>query len=375
MEKIQLLLLSADKEYNMALGRALAQRPEQFCVELDNPALRTIKEEDKAEYDLILIDEKRYTDGEKVFGGFCEQLVLLSEYEQALPYENTEEGPKDSREKDPLKIWKYGGAKRIASELLFYCLRHRGNALHPEKSTKAKVLVFTAASGNVGKTSLAISCARELSRYHRQKTLFLSLESPLSADLYLPYDHCKSGLNDYLYYMFSKYKNKKAPDPCPFLSKDLWGVEYFRQNHLRNEASELTAKELEHFLSEISWFCSYDYICLDFPSSLCETCFTVFDLADGAAIISDGGAICEHKNEKLLKAYEARGKTGKKLRVISVLNRWNAESERIPPDRKDIVISFDESSFFRTDGSIEIEMDRSFGLGVKKLAEKIRGQI
>ena len=168
---------------------------------------------------------------------------------------------------------------------------------------------------------------------------------------------------------------KKAPNPEAFLSADRWGVEFFRPSGLKNELTELSQEQLRILFSSLCSFRNYDYICCDFVASSSQKCFAFFELAARIVLIDDGKPISLFKNERLWSAYTLIRKEFADEAIIKLTNKWKDQDEFCIPDKSDIYIEYDPDSFRFTGTGIEVEMDRSFGLGVKKLAEKIRRKI
>ncbi len=370
MSKIRLLIASEDQEYASALARILVNKYDSFHVEtaFENWEEKFTDENLKKEFDLILWETSPKDKSKAQKSNYEKKILLLTEEKFAENFTLSEQ-------KVSNLIYKYAGAAKIASDLSFYYLELSGKTKTAHTAASSELLFFTSAAGNVGKTVLSIATARELSAFHRQRVLLLSFESPESIGFYLNGAGGNRGLNDYLYYLFMKNNQDVAPDPDAFLAVDRWGVEFFCPSRLKNELPELTIEQAQLLISALCSFRNYDYICCDIMASASERCFALFEIASKLILIDDGKPLSLLKNEKLRSAYSFFQSGSAEERSLIVTNKWKNEYDAAPDDKSDIYIENDPDSFRMTSVGMEIEMDRCFGLGVKKLAEKIRRKI
>ena len=191
MKQIKLLIADRDIEYSTALGKALINRFPIFKVVVKDG--KYYKPENAFNgkiceiYDIILLDgelKSRFNcsnkDIQKIVG---------------LCGENT-----DVCENEGF-IYKYSGAAEISAHIQFIYARNSGKENFINSKTQTIIIGFTGAAGGTGKTSAALSVARELAFSHKYKVLYLSMEELESTEVYM-YDQGGRGtISDYIYYL------------------------------------------------------------------------------------------------------------------------------------------------------------------------------
>lgn len=387
MDRIRILIADRDKEYTLALARILTNKYAVFHVAAIEFGSCGWKKEDWLDidkYDLILVDDRTKKELPQFTEKTAEKIVLLTTQkpEEEADVKNRVNG-------DPAVIYKYGGASRIASELRFRYAHLSGVPPKEVPDLCAELLAFTGAAGGVGKTAVSIAVARELAGYHKMKVLLLSMETPESIDIYLNGEGGERGLSDYLYYLFSKKEQKTASCPEAFLSVDHWGVEFFRPGRSRNELSELSPEQFLIFVSTLCNARKYDCVCLDMDAASSENCFQRMRMMTQIILINDGSPVSMIKNKRFLNDLNLFRKNDDLGSVLQIRNKWineerfysenEAENVFVPELQIcgdiNIAIEYDPESFRQTTYGVELELDRRFGLGVKKLAEEIRRKI
>ncbi|MDD2483438.1 MAG: hypothetical protein PHQ50_00205 [Eubacteriales bacterium] len=378
MEKIKLLIISEDSEYAVALSRLLSIKYDCFRIDIKSGKTNTASIEKcrSAFYDLLLYDRCDEAYEQSLLSEDQSKCVLLTEEESFFRKDENDEDSNNKKDKKQEQlIYKYAGADKIASDLQLFYMEATGKTKKTTLGTGAELILFSGAAGNVGKTALCIATARELAEFHRKKVLLLSFESPESFGFYLDEEGKGRGLNEYLYYLFAKYKQYSPIDPAAFLTHDRFAVDYFRPGNSINELIELSLADLRDLLASVANFKAYEYICCDVSCFSLKKYFELLSLADRIIHIDDGSPLSIYKNEALLNAYYLATEEENSDRLIRVRNKWQERKASSVENNIDLFIEYDPESFRATTVGLEIEMDRCFGLGVKKLAEKIRRQI
>ena len=262
-------------------------------------------------------------------------------------------------------IWKYEEVPVIAEKLRMKYREVTGVECLIFSNEKGTVIGFSSGSGGSGASCVALGTARELAEEGYKKVLYLSFEPFPCVSVYMGEMNSVQPIGDYLYYLFSG-RADAVLDPGSFLFHDEWGVESFRYPIGVNELSLLTIEQCRKFLRSILDFRRYDYICVDIPGNgsdrnrkLAEDCYHLF-------LVRRPGLVGKKKQEQLLEAWGYSESDGKGW-ISRVCNFWNGEEEQA-----EYRIGKEADAFREKNGKIELHVDRTFGRGVKELAEEIR---
>ncbi|MDD2216273.1 MAG: hypothetical protein PHR60_02035 [Eubacteriales bacterium] len=364
MNVIRLLIAECDFEYGTALGKVLANNYPIFQVEIVNgSAARELPKflEDAGEkYNLILVS-----------GDWKEDISDSKEDSPAVIGLCDTEGPLSKCEG---YLFKYAGVAEISAALQIIYGQLSGKRQFNYTDLNTEIIGFTGACGGVGKTSLAIATARELASFHNSKVLYLSMEEIESTEIYLSGVGGTGNLSDYLYYLFSEREQHIATYPDGFLFVDEWGVECFHPSNGMNESKWLSEEKLSHLLKTLCNSRNYHYICLDFDVHISQSLLYLLKSCQKILLIDDGRPLSIYKNQRFKTVLHTLYGEDLESRMIPVRNKWNGEvREEILP--AEYYLDYDEESFQIRGNRIEINIHNGFGMGVKKIAEEIRGKI
>jgi MinD-like ATPase involved in chromosome partitioning or flagellar assembly len=364
VNQISILIASCDIEYGTILGKTLANQYPTFCVTvMDAEVMECSKIELHVivgTYDVILLDEnwkRRLFEIEKEYPniiGLCEESASAIDREGYY--------------------YKYAGVLAISAEIQTVYATITGKSRIDHCNLQTDIIGVTSATGGVGKTTVAFAIARELSSYHNCKVLYLSLEDIESTAAYLSIDNGKCTISDYLYYLFSEREEHISSYPDVFLLTDECGVDVFRPSKGMNELKGLSKEKMSYFLGSVCSHMHYHYICLDFDADLSEQSAYLVNICQKVLIIDDGRPPSIYKNNKLINYLGFCYGENFKHKILKVRNKWSGEIENLPGPEA-YVLEDDSESFQYRDGYIEMNMNRSFGLGVKKLAKEIREKV
>ena len=359
MNYIKLLLADSDYEYTKVLGRTLANRFPIFHVEILDADIDIIIQQLKDNsYDLILIDSEYR---EKQFYDHNSKIIWLSD--NKLEVDNKEN-----------LLYRYSGVDEISSRLQLIHAKLSGMKKTHCNDLQANLVGFTGAAGGVGKTSIAIATARELSSFHNFKVLYLSMEEHESTAIYFTKDGGKNTISDYIYYLYSRNESHLASYIDSFIYKDEYGLEVFRPSKGINELIMLSKEDTSYFLESVCKFRNYHYICIDFKASGSEQSMYLFNNCNKIILIDDSSPLSIYKNNKFEKYLNIFLNQKLDDKIIRVRNKWVAKEENLPSPEI-LVLENDTESFIYGEDFIEININYGFGMGVKKLAEEIRKDV
>ena len=372
MNRINILLIHRDNEYARALCRALMLKDAIFSVivpEEEKPAISKTQElltEDK--YDIFLTDEdvKKQAD--------------LGEHPNRMKIFGLTETP--TTEKGKGYIFKYGGLDQIASEIQIAYGDNSGIKRICLNKNKTNIIGFTSNAGGVGKSSVAISVAKELTLTKRTRILYLSFEETESTAVYLPMDNGRATISEYLYYLFKDENKAISCYTDAFTITDSQGLTAFRPAKGRNELPELDCNQQLRFFDTIIESTHFEYLFIDFPFNGAQATRQLIYLCRTLFIIDDGTPLSINKNERFiaeisqeipcLSIENAFGKTsgaGDK-RIIAVTNKWEPSKE-FTTGKDRLYVEYDPESFEFTDSKINISLQRRFGIGIRRIADEI----
>ncbi|HWQ77677.1 MAG TPA: hypothetical protein VN381_02615, partial [Anaerovoracaceae bacterium] len=366
-------------DYGRALARAVSNSQSGFAVTVINlePRGKSKPGEKTAfqDYDLILLggysEETARTVGRRVPGGG--RVVLLTDtMTESLVKQSELEG-------DHLwYLYKYGSVNDIISGLSYLMGIVTGRKSLLRKSTAAVWIGFYSVGGGAGKTAVAVGMARELSRYHDKRVLYLSFEEIPAAELIFKNNPDGRDIGDYLYYLLMKGNESLCSRPEGFTASDDYGVETFYSCRGRNDLNHLTQEELTSFLRVISDSGRYDYITLELKSDLEEKTVLLMEQCGKIILIQNDDPVSEFKNRKFIAYMDKLNAFRNKDKFLLAVNRADCSGAGMDEgaglydkQMKRIHIEKDDSSFRFTLNHLEIDISHVFGSGIKKIADEI----
>lgn len=364
MYTIRLLILLEDMDYAMALGKAIALKKLSYSVTVSSfdellLAEAFLKMENN-QYDILLLD------GEPGDMTDCGSTPL---YIKAL-YLTEDIGRKNKKG----YIYKYGGLENICSEIQNTYRELSGKNPSFFYDNNVKFIGFTSNAGGVGTSSLAIATGREFSSLMSRDILYLSFEDIDSTALYIPSDGGKSTINEYLYYFFTKEKDVLNTEG--YVVKDNYGLWSFRPSKGPNQLPGLDPDQLLRFLQSISSNNKYSYVFLDFHGQANAYTELLMQCCQLVLLIDDGRPLSRWKNRKLLENISHERKDDIQNKTVAITNKWqNSADEYGTSDDNKLFIEYDDESFIREDGFIDINLHRRFGIGIRRIADELAAKI
>lgn len=363
MENIKLAIITKDQEYGRALGFALVEVYNDFTVTLYQSGLLHNQMQD---FDLILTDF-----------GMGQKGKVISLVEKPSMVEN-------NYEEQVFRLYKYGNVRQLAGKLLYIYSHLTGRKALPIKKKDMKLIAFCSLEGGTGCTSVSMALARELSRFHDKKVMYLSLEELESTLDYMEGFPDGKSVSEYLYHLF----NEAHPDRIPFIESflvfDDYGVEAFLPSPGRNVLKSLSPEEMQHFIGAVMDTARYDVLVLDLGFCLDKNALCCYEMANHVCMVANQETSMS-REERFIEYLTFL--KGEKLveRIVKVWNRLKETgSEPGSKEKK----TFDENeglmrvicklpedpnSFFMQEGLKTIRSDGMYGKEVKALADFVLG--
>jgi len=377
MAASRLLVADKDLEYGMALARAVSGLQNEFEITVISPERKKSKKDPKhafTGYDMILI-------------GSCEEEILKTIRTQVSDsrivmlsesvVENLIEQSKNE-EKQFWHIYKYSNVYDIISDLNYLIGSLTGKKSLLRKNMGSELIGFYSISGGSGKSSVAISVLRELSRHHDKKTLYLCFEEIPATELFVNNNSSGRNIGDYLYYLFERKNEFLCSRPEAFTACDEFGVEYLYPSKGRNDFNFLKQEEIVSFFKIISESCRYDYIALDLKNDLSEDTLFLLSLCRKIIFIRSEDLVSELKSRKCMDYLLQHNSLENMERILPVVNRAaNPEAEKdgnlniLSKNETAVFIEEDGNSFRFLSNHIDVDINHNFGIGIKKIADEI----
>ncbi|GAB1475443.1 hypothetical protein MASR2M70_02750 [Bacillota bacterium] len=358
MNRIKVMITNSDKDYALALCKALALKYQIFSV--------TVSEEGATpeKYDIFLADWELKAQAEEEEDPNRMKILGLT----AAPSAAGDDG----------YIYKYGGLDQIASQIQIAYGNNSGTKQICLNKSKIKIIGFTSSAGGVGKSSIAVSVARELALTAKSRILYISFEETESTAVYLPVDKGRASISEYLYYLFRDENCGASYYTEAFTINDYQGLNFFRPAKGKNELPDLNCEQQLRFFNSLVESSPYDIVFIDFLFTATPETRQLASLCMKLFIIDDGTPLSIYKNNRslwdisregpCLPFADARGEED--MRILALTNKWEPSKDFLIPKGR-ICIENDPDSFELTDSKININLQRRFGIGIRRIADEI----
>ncbi|MBR0596362.1 hypothetical protein [Sinanaerobacter chloroacetimidivorans] len=377
---IRLFILDKDWEYGIALGKAISNLHREFQVIVEKP--EKITEIKENAFDFILL------------GGYeldfintfhVEKSIVIKLADQMSP--SFEEQLKAADWKNGLKIYKYERVSEFAKELFFLYGAVTGKKDLIKSNHVTDVIGFYSVSGGAGNTVISISTGRELARYHDKKVLYLTFDELPDTQLYIKEEFSKHSLSDYLYYLLEKKDEMLCSILESFTFTDEYGLAFFYSSRGLNELGRLNIEDLSYLIKFVINSNQFDLLILDLGRHISEKSFYLFELCSSFVLIEDATSSSACKMKHFLNSMSNMDQEllGKMIRVKNKINVTEGEAYKDEGNLKEgdenetatdlVRIENDSQSFFFHDGYMDVSIHQVFGLGIKKIADIVLGQL
>jgi cellulose biosynthesis protein BcsQ len=283
MALIKLAILDDDDEYSFNLCNYLTHNySEMLLVNYFNNSYKIEEWIKKIDPDIILVCEKYYN---QICNQFKTNLIILTT------------GANSTYIGDASLIYKYQDANQIAGQIINFFTKSC-DIVKQENEKIAKIVAVYSASGNTGKTSVAMGISTICS-YSGISVFYLNLEQFPSTGVFLS-SNVEYSIAEIIYYAKEKDKNlisKISTMSCKDITSN---VHFFKEANNAFEVNEILPQDIELILDTMKSSGLYDLIVIDMDSQLNENTISIFEIADEILYIFTNEEICLHKTKLLM---------------------------------------------------------------------------
>lgn len=373
---IKVFLSDRDTEYGKALALAISSLHSEFEIRL----LHSETDFNQCDllldqYDVFLLGG--YTDHEIESLKICSlnksKVVILTEYQVEDITKQTEQ-----HSDCYWYLYKYVKINKVITDLNYIIGFISGKKSFMRRSLHTNIIGFYSISGGVGKSVISIGTSRELTRYHDKKVLYLNFEEIPATELYVKYISNNRNVGDYLYYLLERQNEILCSHLNGFVAIDEFGVEFFPSSKGRNDLNYLSKEELIYLIKVLSDSCRYDYIIFDMNNNLSEETLALMEQCSQMLLVQNNSPVSIYKSNKLLDFLNEKN-IFEQNRILAVINKTDhLEMDVSYINQKQemncltkIYIERDEGSFQVLNNQLEININHSFGVGIKQIADEI----
>jgi cellulose biosynthesis protein BcsQ len=294
MAKVQLVVADQDIDYLQAFIQYIgtsefSEKITVKCFSLEESLEQYLR--DQEDVNLLLVHPQLLPESTSLKN--ISTVLLLSEQ----PY-------REDRQSHST-IYKYQPLNQLLTQVLSHLIE-KNPSTYPtnKKSKKTKVISLYSAVGGLGKTTLAINLAKELSNLDH-KVFYLNLEHVSSCPLFFA-DSGEQSFSDILYYIeaspqhiLSKIERIKRHDPTT-------KIDYFLASKKPQEILDLSLENSSLLINSLCDLGSYDLVVIDLESSIHDRILASFIDSDYIFWLVADDIQCLTKTDMILTYFRER---------------------------------------------------------------------
>jgi hypothetical protein len=347
MEIVKLYIIENDIHYVSALTRMLSELYPGLSIKY----AYEFNSEDSALYD--------------------SDVLLLDEVSHKMLYKSLSSGVQ-ALSKQPAIILldtetKYIGCRKLME---LAGVQEKQNCKVNGFSTDATRIDFISSRGGVGTSSIALSVANELAVYRNRKVVYLSRESFENPLLYM-YESVEPEM-PLSHYLFSYLRNKLSANDSKELhipiTEPAKGLYKFTPGTCRNALATLSDLEFDELATQIVKQTNADFLIIDRGTLR----YSSVEDSQHVYIANQNDAMLSLSQEKFRSHFglEATDKLTVVRNIHGSDERGHSEtSENIPESY--LTINSNSTDFIRSERGISININGTFGSGIKRLVDLI----
>lgn len=226
-------------------------------------------------------------------------------------------------------VGKYQRIDKIYKEILGLYSENANNTLvyKGKGNSNCNVIVFLSASGGVGTSTVAVSCAMRCCK-NGQKALYLNFEKLGCTNVFFNADG--AGNFDSVLYSI-KSKNSNLPVKLESEVKHSYdGVDFFDDCKIALDKQSINAEDINKLLNNLILKDDYNRIIIDTDFSFDSTQLAILNKADKIIFVSDGSEISNVKTLSALKSFEVLENQSEEINILKksqlLYNKFSSKS-------------------------------------------------
>jgi GTPase SAR1 family protein len=359
--KIRIVILINEEEYGVKIGEYLASINSNFDIFViqnyfDSKEIELIL----SEQDIAIIDdENNISNYLKISKETKLKFIFLTENIEKLKIFNSE---------NFIILRKYDSVKNIIQEIEYLNVLAKGSIAIIPKRQNVKIYVITSGAGGTGKSSIAISLSRDLSKRLLKKVLYLNMESIQIYDSYFTdMEKGKRNISDFLYYLFKKSdEEKRISSTKSFIFVDSFGVNTFYPSGDQNQFSDLNLDEIKFVFDKICETNEFEFIVVDLGVENLEILYFLYNYSNNLLLIYDKSNFTQNKNNKLKDILIKKGSENLSEKIIKIVNKKDLNDFA---EEGSLIIEYDPSSFRLLEYKIDISYHGNFFVGIRGITD------
>lgn len=359
--KIRIGILISEKEYGIKIGEYLASINSNFDIfviqnNLDSKEIEMIL----LKQDIAIIDdENNISNYFKISKETSTKFIFLNENIEKFEKFNSE---------NFIVLKKYESVKNINNEIEYLNVLAKGSIAIIPKRRNVKVYVITSGAGGTGKSSIAISLSRDLSKRLSKKVLYLNMEFFQIYDTYfIDMPKGKRNISDFLYYLFKKSEGeKKISSTKSFIFIDSFGVRTFYPSGVQNQFNELSIEEIKFVFDTICETNEFEFIVVDLGIEYLEILYFLYNYANNLLLVYDKSNFTQNKNNIVTDLLIKNGLENLNEKIIKIMNKKDLNDFA---EEESLIIEDDPSSFRKLEYKIDISSHGNFFVGIRGITD------
>ena len=359
--KIKIGILINEEEYGIKIGEYLARTNSNFDIFVMQNYIGSkeieliLSKQDIAIFD----DENKISNYFKISKEINPKFIFLTENIEKFTSFNSE---------NFIILRKYDSAKNINQEIEYLNVLAKGSVAIIPKKKNVKIYVVTSGAGGTGKSSIAISLSRDLSKRLLRKVLYLNMESLQIYDSYfIDMGKGKRNISDFLYYLFKKLEvEKRITSTKSFIFIDSFGVNTFYPSGEQNQFSELNNDDIKFVLDKICETNEFEFIVIDLGIECLEILYFLYNYANNLLLIYDKSNFTQNKNKVVIDLLIKNGVESINEKIIKILNKKDLNDFT---EEEGLIIEDDPSSFRKLEYKIDISYHGNFFAGIRGITD------
>lgn len=282
----------------------------------------------------------------------------------------------DKDEDDDLSLYKYDSLFNTIKKIVEVCNIQRESFIAvPVNTRQCRITAVSAAHGGAGCSSIALAIARDYAFAGHKRAIYISLHSR-SDELKFVESFEGKNLRQLL------YKSLYCPEEVivleDYLTKDYYGVDFFKCSGYGNQLNRLTLNQWHQFIEFVLKKNFFEEIIIDLGTNTSEIAKSVRTMAQfNLAVYGEGNKA--FADSVVAELFEGDFQRSDYMVIENFayiprteLDLFMAEDEEDEDIKKDLFrIERDDEAFDTNHGKLDVKIDTAFGKKIRQLIRNL----